>query len=59
MKAGETPTKGNSTFAMTVLSHDPALETHTDDFIFYFKISLISGLLAGSLSAITPLHYAP
>lgn len=46
-------------FVMTVLGHDTAFMTQTDDVILYFKISFISALLAGSLSAITPLHFPP
>lgn len=57
MEAGKTQTKANSTFAMTVLGHDPSFTTQTDYLISYLKFSFISMLLAGSLSAITPFHF--
>lgn len=57
MEAGKTQTKANSTFAMTVLGHDPSFTTQTDYLISYLKFSFISMLLARSLSAITPFHF--
>lgn len=48
-----------SMLVMTVLGHDTALTAWTEDFIFYFSISFILVLLAGSLSVITSSRFLP